>query len=235
MSDQNTARRPGWVTVLLLGLSAVLIVVFVLLGNWQMRRLAWKVELIEAVESRAFGEPAALPDVFDPDQHAYLRVSVDGQFPTTGAILVKAVTELGPGFWVMSPMTTDEGVLWVNRGFVSSDQKQPENWVETDSRITGLLRPTEPEGTLLERNDPGNDRWVSRDTLAMSKALGLGDTLPYFIDAEHAGAPEAWPRGGLTIVKFRNTHLSYALTWYAMAVLFAAALVYVVRSGRSEK
>ena len=51
----------------------------------------------------------------------------------------------------------------------------------------------------------------------------------YFIDADHMEAEDAWPRGGLTQVKFRNSHLSYALTWYAMAALFLGAMIYVIR------
>lgn len=233
MNDQTTARRPRWVKFVLIGLSAVLIVVFVLLGNWQVRRLAWKQDLIAAVDARAFGAPVALPAQFDPDLHAYQRVSVDGTFLDTPAVLVKAVTEIGPGSWVMVPMQTDQGILWVNRGYVHADVDEPGDWSAPTSPITGLLRPSVDGGTLLERNDPSGNRWVSRDTQAMSAARGLGETLPYFLDAGHQGPPGSWPRGGMTVITFSNSHLSYALTWYAMAGLLAAALVYVVRAGRS--
>ncbi|MEM1080097.1 MAG: SURF1 family cytochrome oxidase biogenesis protein [Pseudomonadota bacterium] len=83
-------------------------------------------------------------------------------------------------------------------------------------------------GTLLEKNNPDADRWVSRDVDALSQAVGLVVYAPYFIDADHAAAPDAWPRGGLTVLDFRNNHGSYALTWYAMAVLFFGAMVYVI-------
>lgn len=231
MSDLTTARRPGWVRVLLLVLSAVLIVIFVMLGNWQMRRLAWKLDLIDAVESRAFAAPVALPQNYDPDDHAYLRVTLDGTYPVDDAVLVKAVTELGPGYWVMVPLQTPDALVWINRGFVPPERKSPQDWTPSPTTITGLIRPNEPGGTLLERNDPANNRWVSRDTGAMSRAVQVDHALPYFVDADHGGAPDGWPRGGLTIVQFRNTHLSYALTWYAMAVLFAAALVYIALRG----
>lgn len=224
MTDQGIARRPRWLSVLLLVLCAALIVVFLLLGNWQMRRLAWKQDLIAAVETRAYGVPVTPPVTFDPEQHTYLRVALQGSYTDDAPVLVKAVTELGPGYWVMSPMQGSAGIVWVNRGFVPPGQKNPALWSAAPETISGLLRPTEPDGTLLERNDPGLDRWVSRDTAALSNALQLGLTMPYFIDADHTGAREAWPRGGLTIVRFRNTHLAYALTWYAMAALFAIAL-----------
>lgn len=227
-------RRPLWFTALLLCVSGALIVTFVLLGNWQMRRLSWKLDLIETVEARAFGEPAALPGRFDPHQHSYLRVRVDGLFRTDKAVLVKAVTELGLGYWVMVPMMTRKGVLWINRGFVSPTRKDPGQWSIPDTPVTGLLRPAETGGTALEANDPSAGRWVSRDTVALSTAVGLETTLPYFLDADHLAAPDAWPRGGMTVVHFRNSHLPYALTWYAMALLFSGALVYVMRTHRRE-
>ncbi|SDW98121.1 surfeit locus 1 family protein [Ruegeria halocynthiae] len=234
MSAQTVPRRPLWVTVVLLVLSAALIVVFVLLGNWQMRRLGWKQDLIAVVGARAFGDPADMPAQFDPNLHAYLRVSVDGEFLDAAPILIKAVTEIGPGYWVMSPMQTEAGILWVNRGFVPPDRRDPAQWAAPLAPITGLLRPDSPGGTLMERNRPDADRWVSRDTQAMSEARGFRSTLPYFLDADHLTGTGDWPRGGLTVVRFSNSHLSYALTWYAMAVLFAAALVYVVRSGLKD-
>lgn len=229
-----SAGRPLWVTLTLLTLSAGLIVVFVLLGNWQMRRLEWKVALIEAVETRAFGEAVELPPRFDPAQHSYLRARANGTMDATKATLVKAVTDLGPGYWVMIPMDLGYETLWINSGFVPTEQKDPSSWNLPEGPITGLLRETVPGGTLLEKNRPDINRWVSRDVRALSNANGIGATLPYFMDAQHQTSPTDWPRGGLTIVQLRNTHLSYALTWYAMAILFAATLLWLLRSARKE-
>ena len=226
MTQEGHDRRPGWGTALLVLISAVMVVTFVLLGNWQMRRLAWKLDLIETVEARAFGEAEALPARFDAETHPYLRVSFTGT-PLPQHLLVKAVTELGPGYWVMQPYEVEIGLIWVNRGFVPNDKKSPDQWVPAPAEITGLIRPSEPKGTLLETNDPANNRWVARDTIQMSTALNLPAALPYFVDADYLSPAGTAPRGGLTIVSFRNSHLSYALTWYAMAVLFLAALIWV--------
>ncbi|MCL6283298.1 SURF1 family protein [Ruegeria sp. 2012CJ41-6] len=216
--------RPVWLTVLLLGLCAVLILIFILLGNWQIRRLAWKTDLIEQVESRAYGDPVPVPAEFDPDAHSYLRVTVTGRFDMEKQVLVKAVTGLGPGYWVMVPLLTGREAIWINRGFVPADERDSDGWVAPAIPVTGLLRPTEPEGTLLERNDAVDGRWVSRDVQALSQTVGLSVTAPFFIDADPSGGASAWPRGGLTQLGFRNTHLSYALTWYAMAALLFGAV-----------
>lgn len=235
MSDQTVTQRPLWVTVLMLVISAAMLITFVMLGNWQVRRLHWKVDLIDAVEARAHGQPVSIPQTFDPDAHNYLRVVAEGRFLPDKIILVKAVTELGLGHWVMMPMKTQQGLLWVNRGFVLPKAKDAAQWSLPTTPVTGLLRPSESGRTALETNDPANKRWVSRDTAALSAAVGLDGALPFFLDADHMADPGEWPRGGMTIITFRNSHLSYALTWYAMAVLFFAALVYVAYSARSER
>jgi surfeit locus 1 family protein len=66
-----------------------------------------------------------------------------------------------------------------------------------------------------------------RDTAGASGTPGVsasGDAL--------AGTTDTRPVGGLTVIAFRNTHLSYALTWYGLALLVVGAAWVVVREGR---
>ncbi|MEM7732199.1 MAG: SURF1 family protein [Pseudomonadota bacterium] len=231
-SEEDSPLRPLWVDVTILSLATVVFVTMLGLGTWQVQRLGWKLDLIETVEARAFGDPVAAPfGTATEGEYAYLRVTTeDGVFMHDLSQRVKALTELGAGSWLMTPLQTDSRIIWINRGFVPSGSSQqlwsaPEGTVS----VTGLLRVTEPEGTVLEKNDPSAGRWFSRDVLALSDDAGLGRTATYFVDADHSGAAEDWPRGGLTQVTFRNSHLSYALTWYAMALLFLGGMIYVVR------
>ncbi|MEM9438324.1 MAG: SURF1 family protein [Pseudomonadota bacterium] len=228
MTREDDARRPLWVDALILTLAFVVFVTMILLGNWQVQRLDWKLDLIEAVDTRAFAAEVPAPTgPVTEEGDEYLRVEVMGTFAHGEARRVKAVTDLGLGNWIMTPLDTGARVIWINRGFI------PQNFNGTleepvgEQRITGLLRITEPEGTLLESNDPAAERWVARDVDQLSEAAGLAAE-SYFIDADHLSAPEAWPRGGLTIIEFPNNHLSYALTWYAMALLLFAAMAWVI-------
>jgi surfeit locus 1 family protein len=141
--------------------------------------------------------------------------------------LVQAVTELGGGYWVLTPMRTDRGfVVLVNRGFIPQERKaefeQERGGLGSSTVIDGLLRMSEPRGGFLRSNDAAGNRWYSRDVVAIAAARGLtNDIAPYFVDAE---ASAGWPRGGLTVVTFRNSHLVYALTWFTLAAMLAAAL-----------
>lgn len=219
--------RARWVNLILLGLACAVFVSLIALGNWQMRRLAWKTDLIAAVESRAFATPIQAPANAIPPE--YTRVAAAGTFQHALSQRVKAVTDLGLGHWIMTPLSTPDQTIWVNRGFVPSGFDS-DTWDELhdEQNISGLVRHTRPGGTLLERNDTEKGRWVSVDLDLLSQHVKIA-AAPYYIDADHIGAPGTWPRGGLTKLEFRNTHFSYAMTWYAMAALFLAGMVYVVR------
>ena len=58
-----------------------------------------------------------------------------------------------------------------------------------------------------------------------SRALVSGDA-----EAVTGRAPALdYPVGGLTVVQFPNNHMSYLLTWYALAIMSAVAGGFVIR------
>lgn len=212
---------------------------FVALGIWQLQRMAWKHDLIARVDARIHADAvpapprAQWPAVGDATD-SYRRVSVTGRFVSDNETRTQAVTELGGGFWVLQPLQTDEGdYVLVNRGFVPSGAATapaPAGQVS----VQGLLRISEPEGGFLRHNVPEQDRWYSRDVAAIAQKQGLpaGRVAPFFIDADRDATSPDWPRGGLTVVKFRDSHLSYALTWFGLALLTLLAGGHLVASER---
>ena len=216
--------------------------VFLGLGTWQVERRVWKLALIDRVEARIHAEPVPAPGPEEwPGLTAasaeYRRVRLTGRFAHDRATLVQALSERGAGFWVLVPLVTDRGfTVLVNRGFVPTEARERSARAagepEGEVTLTGLLRLSEPGGGFLRRNDPAADRWYSRDVAAIATARGIdGPTAvaPYFVDADAAPNPGGLPMGGLTVVAFHNNHLVYALTWYALALMTAGALIFVLR------
>lgn len=231
----------GLFVPLVLGLLAI--AALLALGTWQVRRRAWKLDLIAGVEAHLHASPVAAPGPAAWPRlgagEAYLRVRVHGRFLAGSETLVQALTERGGGFWVMTPLAADRGfTVLVNRGFVPgdlADSARRRGGGGAPATVTGLLRPTEPNGGFLRRNDPGAGRWYARDVAAIARARRLGRVAPYFIDADATPNPGGYPVGGLTVIAFRNNHLVYAVTWYALALLTAAALVRLVRLRRGTR
>ena len=224
--------------------AALLFAGFAALGTWQVQRRSWKLALIERVEQRVRAPVAAAPGpalwpAVNAADHEYRHVGVSGRFVEGPPVLVQAVTELGGGFWVLSPLRQADGsVVLVNRGFVPPGWREPAAGVPAGPvTVTGLLRLSEPGGGFLRRNDPAGERWYSRDVAAIAAARGLAGTAPYFIDADATpGAPTdgSRPIGGLTVVRFQNNHLVYAITWYTLALMVAGAALWLAREERGR-
>ncbi len=194
---------------------------FVALGIWQLERRTWKLALIERVDAKLAAAPIAAPPAAKAlrEDDAYTRVTASGRYLPGHDVYVQALTDLGGGYWVMTPLDTANGRILINRGFVPADLRGRAPLAAGPVTVSGLIRLSEPGGGFLRANDPAAGRWYSRDVAAIAAAQRLGAVAPWFIDAGANGS--AWPRGGLTVVAFRNAHLSYALTWFAMAGLLA--------------
>ena len=236
-----------------------LFVGFISLGVWQVQRRAWKLDLIERVSARIQAPPGALPPQdqwpqLNAASHEYLAVRLQGQWLAHKTVLTQATTALGAGYWVLTPLQMADGVqVLVNRGFVPQDQRaqwqapQAPPAATTDeppATVVGLLRLSEPGGGFLRSNDPAQQRWHSRDVAAIAQAQQLGQAAPFFVDAglpSRLGSTAAdlpadmagpWPRPGLTVVRFPNSHLVYALTWFGLALMVVGAAVVVARYER---
>ncbi|WP_232475936.1 SURF1 family protein [Flavisphingomonas formosensis] len=216
-------------------LAALLIAAgFVALGVWQLHRLAWKEALIARVEARVHATavappgPAAWPMV-DAMRDEYRRVAATGAYLPGEDTLVRAVTDEGRGFWVMTPFDTGGFRIFVNRGFVPDGTPRTAFAAPAGPvRVVGLVRMSEPGGGFLHANDPAADRWYSRDVAAIAAHRRLGAVAPYFVDADR-GQGGALPVGGLTVIAFRNSHLQYALTWFALAIMTLGGYIIVMR------
>jgi surfeit locus 1 family protein len=242
---------------------AVAFIGFIALGLWQLERLAWKQDLIERVESRIRAPAVAPPETStwpsfaaerDAKRYEYQRVEVTGRYLSGADTRVQAVTAIGAGYWLLTPLQRVDGsIVLINRGFVTPEwtpSAARESAASPDIRVTGLLRLSEPQGAFLRSNAPADGRWYSRDVQAIAAAKGLQSVAPYFIDADAADARSAEPGdersgdhsgdysgvlhpvGGLTVVRFRNHHLQYALTWFVLALMVVAAVWRVLRDDR---
>jgi surfeit locus 1 family protein len=239
-------------------LAVLLFVAFVALGTWQLKRRVWKLDLIAHVEQRVHAPPAAAPGPAQWPQVSaatdeYRHVTATGTFLDQSQTLVQAVTDLGGGYWVLTPLRTADGsIVLVNRGFVPADDRDRVARAAVPlapMTVAGLLRMTEPRGAFLRHNDAAANHWYSRDVQAIAAARGLTHVAPYFIDAEAtppgatsaaggastagtASAPGAAvaPIGGLTVITFHNSHLVYAITWYTLALMVAGAIWLGIRS-----
>jgi surfeit locus 1 family protein len=233
MDDAPRRPRSTAVLVIVLLSAALACAGFAALGVWQVHRLAWKEALIAHVDRELHADPAPPPPpaqwpALRRGQDEYRRIRAEGRFAYDREVLVRATTVLGAGYWVITPLQLADGSwLLVNRGFVNPEMRGRVPHGGEVQALVGLLRFSEPGGSILQSNEPAQGRWYSRD-VAQWQHLG-GVVAPYFLDEQATPATaRAWPRPGLTVIEFPNDHLQYALTWFALAAMAAVAIGYLL-------
>jgi surfeit locus 1 family protein len=213
------------------------LVLLIALGLWQLHRLAWKEALIAAVTTRVDAPPVNAPreaewPQLDPKQYEYRHVRAAGTYDFGRQVFVFRPLEAprgrygGPGYLVMTPLRLADGAtVIVNRGFVPADRKggaTDQSNQNESIEITGLMRAPEARNWFTPADDPATGDWFTRDPAAIAAALKLDRAAPFTIDADAGSDPAALPEGGETILAFPNNHLSYALTWFGMAIALAS-------------
>lgn len=244
--ENGTAtKKSKFFSIFLPLLSALFFALFLGLGIWQVERLQWKHDLIARVDARIQAEAIAAPGQDDwanvnQQEDEYRHVSLTGTYLNDKEILVRALTKRGPGYWVMTPMRSENGAItFINRGFIpeAGREKTPleKTQIAGETTVKGLLRLPEPDGFFLRPNDPDRNEWNSRDVVAFAAKQNLGTVAPYFIDADASGSAGELPIGGMTVVTFPDNHLSYAITWFILAAMVAGAAIFVWRHERNSK
>lgn len=220
-------RRRGFVAFGALGV-AILIGLCV----WQIQRLMWKEAVIATLEMRLSAPPKPLPVSFAPAVQEFSRVTVSGRFDGatgahgfTDAPLLTSQRPQGPGYRVIQPFDTDDGRrIMVDRGYVPVSEKnvngsaaKPTPAPQGAISLTGALRwPDEGGGGAYGVND---NVWIQRDLAEMAR---LFDAEPVLIVAETSTAIGDWPiPQPIEAINVPNNHLEYALTWGALAVIWA--------------
>ncbi|TKT81148.1 SURF1 family protein [Aquamicrobium sp. LC103] len=230
----NEATQPGMrraTAIVVLAVSALALAVLLALGTWQVQRLHWKEGLLATIQERTTSQPHSLQDVEtrltttgDVD---YWPVRVGGVFHHEGERHFFATWKGASGYFVHTPLELDDGrLIFVNRGFVPFDRKdpatRPEGQVQGRVEILGLARAaiTEKPSFIVPDNDPAKNIFYWKDSRAMAATSGVGapdDYVGFFIDADDAPNPGGLPVGGVTMIDLPNNHLQYVVTWYGLA------------------
>jgi surfeit locus 1 family protein len=217
--------------VLALPFFATLIMALMLmgLGKWQLDRRAWKLGVVERIETRVHDEAISLTTAREiwrkTEDIDYTRVLLVGRFLHEHERHLYALVDGLAGWKVVTPLQTASGdIVLVDRGFVPDQLKLPaarqRGQIEGVAELTGLARASQPPSWFTPVTDPAANRWFRRDVPGLIASLPpelAANAAPFIVEAEAAPVPGDWPRSGVTMLKITNRHLEYALTWFALA------------------
>lgn len=231
--------RPGWpLTLTTLAAFAVLM----LLGTWQVQRLAWKLDLISRTEAGLAAAPVPLP----ADPAAMLALDLR-PVTATGTLLHERAFAYGtsqrggqPGARLMVPLQRREGApLLVDMGWIPEPIEaaldapgQPD-----EVEITGILRADHQAArpNFRPENRPAERRWYWLDTAALASTLDLPELAPLTLVRSPSGAETTPPIADRPVLGLTNNHLGYAITWYGLGLaLVAVYLAFGLARGKEH-
>jgi surfeit locus 1 family protein len=211
------------------------------LGVWQLRRLAWKQDLIARYEAAMASDPMPLSVAIERslagESIAGLKVKAAGRFASREPLRLLAARPGGASWTLIHGFEQDQGMaVLVNRGAVADGavvQPAPQGTVD----ITGyVVWHDRGRGLFDGDNDVAGNRWYWWDMAAMRSQFTLTGASPgdMVIDLA-AGSPGT---EGLSVdppkANLRNNHLGYAITWFGLAAALAVMTVLFLRSQRQE-
>ena len=186
------------------------------LGFWQLDRLDEKLATLAQIEQRIAAPNVALPEMPDPEVDKYLAVEAVGTILPGELRVLASRKRIGAGYRIIAPFEVEGGRrILLDRGFVTTETDHAEP-VTGQLRIEGNLHWPDETDWFTPDNDLSANIWFARDVPKMAAALG---TEPVLLVARTDTGPAPMPVGTEGIP---NDHLQYAITWFSLALIWAA-------------
>ena len=219
----------------LVAFAAVLGVVFVNLGEWQLHRLDQRRARNNATLTNEAKPVRPLAEVFtrqltDADQ--WQRVEARGTFDGEHQFVIRYRRNGGDrGYEVVTPLRTSSGVVLVDRGFV-----------ETSAGQTPRVAPPPPSGEVtvighVRRNEHGRRAATTPvdGQMRLINSDAIAPVLGYPLLNGYVGLLEVTPpqSGALEPVELpeisEGPHFWYAMQWFAFTAVGVGGIVVFIR------
>lgn len=195
------------------------------LGSWQLRRLAWKTEILAEIAARLEAPAGPVPATADPEADRYLRVRASGEILPGEIHVYTSAPPRGVGYRVIVPLRLADGrSLLLDRGFVPIDEKEAPRHLGAITVEGNLDWPRETDSLFTAAPDLAKNIWFARDVPAMAAALRTEPLLLVTSASDDPAAPQPLP----VTVNLPNDHLGYALTWFGLALVWAGMTGYLL-------
>ena len=205
--------------------TAVMLVILLGLGVWQLQRRDWKHHLLAQID--AAERLPAIPLPADPTPFA--KVRIDGHLRTDLSAIYGAEVRgdtLG-GQLIMPLERAGADPVLVDLGWVPNDARAkltlPEGSVE------GFVRPAEHATYFSGTDNPAKHLFYTLDPGPIGASLGLAHVAPFTLVAIGTPHPGVLPDPATALPRPPDNHLQYALTWFGFAITLLVIFVLYVR------
>lgn len=225
---------------LLLILVSIGVLSLVLLGNWQLKRLAEKNVFIKTIEHNIASPAISISSNAAPTP-TYSKVAIVGRFLPNKNILLYGRRSAHPekdGYYMLSAFEAENGQRYlVSRGWIPQSLKDNfYNFIlpHDNETIEAFTLPSEHRSFMMPKNDNDNNIWFTIDLQMAHNLLGVTETKYYLMQINNQLLPNgAKSLSANQLSKVRNDHLEYAMTWYSLAICLA--LVFIISCRKQNK
>ncbi|HSH08700.1 MAG TPA: SURF1 family protein [Burkholderiales bacterium] len=222
-----------WLPIALVG-----VVVFVALGNWQLRRAEERRALAAAHRTALEAAPVTLPaQPVDAAAYALRRVVAHGHFiPAQTIYLDNRIRQGRVGYEIVTPLRLSGSALHVAilRGWIAGTGSRSAlprvATPEGEQRIEGIALLTIPQRFEPEGAQPEGRVWQNLSVARVAAATRLAFQ-PLLLEQRSEvddGLSRDWPQRGAGAEKNEN----YALQWFSLAAL--CVVLWLVLSFRRD-
>ncbi len=198
-----------------LGFGIVGCAVLVSLGIWQLQRLAWKEGVLARIEVQMARSPVP---IFSEPFEEFMPVVAEGRISGPEVHVLASIRHTGAGFRIVSAFETKGRRILLDQGFVPQNLKNAPR-SERDVRIIGNFRTVDEVDLFTPEPDLEANYWFARDIPALAGVLGTEPILIILREISES-QPMVTPLP-VDTAGIPNDHLGYALTWFALAAVWA--------------
>lgn len=222
-----------------LGLVVIGVAILCGLGVWQLKRLAWKTELLARIEALKYAPAEPLEVALNHLQSGrdvdFIRVSARCEpAPPQAPALIYTVTDDGPGWRPVVLCRLAKGpypAVLLDLGIAKVDP-HGQAFSPPSEALTGVVQTAPKRKPFMAMASAAPNEFGWRDAKGVAKALGAPSAPPIFVLLETpAASPAVDPRP--TPRNIPNNHLGYAITWFGLALALIGVYVAMLRRRRT--
>ena len=203
------------------------------LGIWQLQRLAWKQEVLRAIESKILAPAVKIPQTVLPDAHSLLPVRAEGRYKGDTVRVLVSQKIYGAGYRLITAFELVDGrTIMLDRGFTSVRSEIPST-PEGRGQVIGNLQWPQEIDSFTPENDLAANIWFARDVARLAEHLKAEPVLLVLRDSSFE-TEAATPLPKMT-TNIPNDHMNYAITWFSLALIWLGMSGYFLYRSRDPQ
>ena len=212
--------------------SFIFIVIFILLGFWQIERGILKSELLEKFDT----EQTEPPKNISNSSKAWSRVFIEGLYdPSKQTLIDNQINNGKVGYKIYTPFYYgDNQAIFVDRGWIPQGKTRNDlpnvDFKASKMLITGSL--IKPEKEVLAGDELLTNEWPMVSQTKSPKTIETAYKNKFFDKVLILEPGSKFMNEFIAIIPFSINpakHFGYALQWFTMSIVLAGMFIYALK------